>query len=516
MVLVGKVNKDIVLLINRHGQPAVGLCGDDGLLFRASRQPAPSGQDIGFVGRIDHVDVSVLIHVAQDYIPVVASVGADREGNSYNINADEAAGAVARALGAYKVMFLTDVAGWLRDPADPSSVVSEAGDRRGRGALPSVAGGMRPKLAACLEAIAGRRLLRPHRRRPRAALAAARAVHRRRAGHQDRTARMSAARAPGARARARDRHLRPQPGRVRPRRGCSLWDDDGNEYLDFLAGISVLNVGHCHPRVVQAVREQVGRLTHVTNLYYTEPAMRLSAPAGPELAGRQGVPLQLGRRGQRGGDQAVSPRPARRRDRGRPARRSTAAPTGRCRPPRRSPSRRRSRRWCRGSSSCPRTPRRSTPPSARDTAAVLLEPIQGETGINVLSDELLRAAREACDRTGAALVFDEIQTGMGRTGTLWAYEQTGVVPDAMTSRQGARRRAADRRADHRRAARRRVRSPATTARRSPAARSSPRPRSSRSRSARTRAAGARRRTRRAPARRAGGAAVRRRRSAGAG
>jgi acetylornithine/succinyldiaminopimelate/putrescine aminotransferase len=70
------------------------------------------------------------------------------------------------------------------------------------------------------------------------------------------------------------------------------------------------------------------------------------------------------------------------------------------------------------------------------TAAVLLEPIQGETGINVLSDELLHAAREACDRTGAALVFDEIQCGMGRTGTLWAFEQIGVVPDAMTSAKG--------------------------------------------------------------------------------
>jgi acetylornithine/N-succinyldiaminopimelate aminotransferase len=68
-----------------------------------------------------------------------------------------------------------------------------------------------------------------------------------------------------------------------------------------------------------------------------------------------------------------------------------------------------------------------------DTAAVLLEPIQGETGIHVLDDELLTAAREACDRTGAALIFDEIQTGMGRTGSLWAYEQTPVVPDAMTS-----------------------------------------------------------------------------------
>src|SRR6185437_16051234 len=158
MVLVGKVNKDIVLLLNRHGQPAIGLCGDDGRLFRASRQSAPSGQDIGFVGRIERVDVDVLNHVAQDYIPVVASVGADRDGNSYNINADEAAGAVARALRAYKIMFLTDVAGWLRNPEDPTSVISEIGADEVQAALVGgdrVTGGMRPKLAACLEAISG-------------------------------------------------------------------------------------------------------------------------------------------------------------------------------------------------------------------------------------------------------------------------------------------------------------------------------------------------------------------------
>jgi acetylglutamate kinase len=155
MVLVGKVNKDIVLLINRHGQPAVGLCGDDGLLFRATRRPSPSGQDIGFVGRIEHVDTGVLNHVAQDYIPVVASVGADRDGHSYNINADEAAGAVARALEAYKVMFLTDVAGWLRDPGDAASLVSEATAEEIAVALPAIEGGMRPKLAACLDAIKG-------------------------------------------------------------------------------------------------------------------------------------------------------------------------------------------------------------------------------------------------------------------------------------------------------------------------------------------------------------------------
>jgi acetylglutamate kinase len=125
------------------------------LLFRATRRPAPSGQDIGFVGRIEHVDVDVLNHVAQDYIPVVASVGADRDGHSYNINADEAAGAVARALEAYKVMFLTDVPGWLRDPSDPVSLVSEATADEVSKALGAIQGGMRPKLAACLEAIKG-------------------------------------------------------------------------------------------------------------------------------------------------------------------------------------------------------------------------------------------------------------------------------------------------------------------------------------------------------------------------
>ncbi len=155
MVLVGKVNKDIVLRLNRHGQRAVGLCGDDGQLFRAARQAAPGGEDIGFVGRIERVDVDVLNHVAQDYIPVVASVGADREGHSYNVNADEAAGAVARALRAYKVMFLTDVPGWLRDPADPATVISEADADEVEAALGDVAGGMRPKLQACLDAIHG-------------------------------------------------------------------------------------------------------------------------------------------------------------------------------------------------------------------------------------------------------------------------------------------------------------------------------------------------------------------------
>jgi acetylglutamate kinase len=155
MVLVGKVNKEIVGRLARHGQPAVGLCGDDGSLFRVSRRSGPGGEDIGFVGQIERVGVDVLRHISSDYIPVIASVGADRDGHSYNINADEAAGAVARATAAHKVIFLTDVPGWLADPADPQSLIGQASAEQVRDALPALDGGMRPKLQACVEAIQG-------------------------------------------------------------------------------------------------------------------------------------------------------------------------------------------------------------------------------------------------------------------------------------------------------------------------------------------------------------------------
>jgi acetylglutamate kinase len=153
MVLVGKVNKEIVLRLQRHGQPAVGLCGDDGSLFRVVRRSGPGGEDIGFVGSIERVNTGVIEHVSSDYIPVIASVGADRDGHSYNVNADEAAGAVAGALGAYKVIFLTDVPGWLRDPAEEQSLVGQASATQVREAIGGLEGGMRPKLEACLQAI---------------------------------------------------------------------------------------------------------------------------------------------------------------------------------------------------------------------------------------------------------------------------------------------------------------------------------------------------------------------------
>jgi acetylglutamate kinase len=153
MVLVGKLNSEIVQRLNRHGQAAVGLSGEDGTLFEVV--PVANADDVGYVGSIQRVDVDVLNHIAADYIPVIASSASDRSGQSYNVNADEAAGKVAAAIGAHKAIFLTDVEGWLADPDDEGSLISRATVGEVDGKLTGLEGGMRPKLAACVDAIQG-------------------------------------------------------------------------------------------------------------------------------------------------------------------------------------------------------------------------------------------------------------------------------------------------------------------------------------------------------------------------
>jgi acetylglutamate kinase len=153
MVLVGKLNSEIVQRLNRHGQPAVGMAGEDGTLFEVA--PVANADQVGFVGNVERVHVGVLNHIAADYIPVIASSASDREGQSYNVNADEAAGKVAAALGAYKAIFLTDVEGWLGDPADEASLISRTTVGEVKTRLGEIDGGMRPKLQACVDAISG-------------------------------------------------------------------------------------------------------------------------------------------------------------------------------------------------------------------------------------------------------------------------------------------------------------------------------------------------------------------------
>jgi acetylglutamate kinase len=153
MVLLGKLNSDIVQRLNRHGQQAVGLSGEDGAMFEVT--PVANAEQVGFVGSIERVDVDVLNHIAVDYIPVIASSASDRNGQSYNVNADEAAGKVAAALGAHKAIFLTDVEGWRADASDENSLISRATVDEVEERLPAIDGGMRPKLGACVDAIRG-------------------------------------------------------------------------------------------------------------------------------------------------------------------------------------------------------------------------------------------------------------------------------------------------------------------------------------------------------------------------
>ncbi len=213
--------------------------------------------------------------------------------------------------------------------------------------------------------------------------------------------------------------------------GPWLWDEQDVQYLDCLCGISVTNVGHCHPRVVAAVREQVGQLIHASNLFYTEPAMRLAERLSQSSLGGKvyfcnsgaeasEAAIKLVRRARAGGDVVVVHGAFHGRTYGalsatpQEAKQAPFAPL------------------VPGFRAVDPTPEAIAGAVDGQTAAVLLEPIQGESGVNVLSEATLRAARAACDAHGAALVFDEVQCGMGRTGTLWAYEQTGVTPDAIT------------------------------------------------------------------------------------
>jgi acetylornithine/N-succinyldiaminopimelate aminotransferase len=215
--------------------------------------------------------------------------------------------------------------------------------------------------------------------------------------------------------------------------GVALWDSEGNEYLDLFSGVGVCNTGHCHPRVVAAVHEQVARLMHVSNLYFNEPMVRLAG----RLAERSlGGKVYFANSGAEANEAAIKlARKARPRGRfvvlhggfhGRTYGALSATPQESKQAP-----------------FAPLVPGfDAVAPEAAaaavgpEVAGVLVEAIQGESGVHPLAPEIARELRAACDEHGALLIFDEVQTGMGRTGTLWAYERVGVTPDLMTLAKG--------------------------------------------------------------------------------
>jgi len=214
--------------------------------------------------------------------------------------------------------------------------------------------------------------------------------------------------------------------------GSWVWDENDHQYLDLLCGISVTNLGHCQPQVVEAIRDQARTLIHASNLYYTEPGIRLaerlsaSSLGGKVIFGNSGAEaieaaIKCARRSKPGGDIVTLENGFHGRTYGALSathQESKQAPFAPMIP---------------GFRAAAATIDSIEQSVDAQTAALIIEPSQGEGGVYPMPTELLEAARAACDRHGAALIFDEVQTGMGRTGTLWAYQATGVVPDAITT-----------------------------------------------------------------------------------
>ena len=216
--------------------------------------------------------------------------------------------------------------------------------------------------------------------------------------------------------------------------GCRLWDADGMEYLDFLAGIAVCSLGHCHPKVTDAICRQAGSLVHVSNLFHTPPQIELAellvansfadrvfmCNSGAE-ANEAAIKLARIHSGE-GRFEVISLTGS---FHGRTL--ATVAATGQP-------------KFHQGFEPLPQgfvhaefgDPQLIEGLISPRTCAILCEPLQGESGVRPLPPEYLRAIRDLCDRHGLLLIFDEVQTGLGRTGTLFAHEQLGVTPDIMT------------------------------------------------------------------------------------
>jgi predicted acetylornithine/succinylornithine family transaminase len=220
--------------------------------------------------------------------------------------------------------------------------------------------------------------------------------------------------------------------------GARLWDAGGKEYLDLFSGLSVHNAGHCNPRIVAAISEQAGTLAGTSNLFYSEPAMRLTERLVESSLGGRAFLCNSGTEANECAIKLV-----RRRAHARGIERPEIVVLDHAF----------HGRTIGALAATPRLARedlfgplpqgfvvvpRDDPEALREavnerTAAVMVEPIQGESGVHEIPEAMLVAAREACDEAGALLVLDEIQTGMGRTGTLWAYEAGPVRPDVLTS-----------------------------------------------------------------------------------
>ena len=353
--------------------------------------------------------------LGEGLVPVAAPVGPTADGTIVNINADDAAAAIATSLAADELVFLSDVPGVLDERGAVLPQISASRPPA------SASGGMLPKLEACTTALLG---------------GVACVTHRHRGYRGD---------AVSLHDRAEAALLPTYPERplalVRGS-GSTVWDEDGTAYLDLVAGLAVCSLGHGHPAAVQALAEQAAVLGHVSNLFYSEPSVtlaeRLCALSGHDRAffcnsGAEAVEagIKLARRTGRA--------------RGGSAKHEVVCVEGAFHG-------RTLATLAAGWSAAKREPFEPVPAGFRHvprndlaalaaavgpgTCAVLVEPIQGEGGVWPIDVAWLELARELCDRHGALLLYDEVQTGIGRCGAWFCAELSGVRPDATAVAKG--------------------------------------------------------------------------------
>jgi acetylglutamate kinase len=419
LVLAGPVNRAVVVALRAAGLDAVGLSGVDGGLFTAR----PRAPELGLVGEIADVRASLLeSFVLAGLTPVIAPTAPTAPaggGPPLNVNADDAAAAVAGALHASELLLVSDVPGvWVDGTVQPAI---DVGDIEALIELGAAGDGMAAKLRAASAA------LRPGGRSQHLGRSRRRHAHPRRRRSAGVTA------VPAAASALLDVYARVGPLFVAGD-GAELVAEDGARYLDFVAGIAVNALGYNHPVLRGAIERGLSSgLIHVSNLYRTEGSERLAAElvarsfadrvffcnSGAEAneaafkfarkwAGKSEIVAFSGSfHGRLFATLAATDRP----DYRKPF--EPLVPGIRIVP---------REDWAAVDHAV----------SASRTAAVIVEPVQGEGGVRPVDPEWLGFVRELCDSRGVAVIFDEVQCGLGRTGTLFAYEQTGVVPDLLT------------------------------------------------------------------------------------
>ncbi len=438
MVLAGRVNKSLVAAIGSHGQSAVGLSGGDGHVFRARKKK--TNPDLGFVGEIAAADPRWLEAIwTMGAVPVISSIALGFDGEYYNINADEMAAACAISTKADTLVFLTDVPGrkgrgWQRHAlahARSDSRTREDAGRLRRNAAQA------QRMPRCPQP---RRQARTHPAR-RGCSFAARSLHhksqRRNGGH----GRMKLASIQAAENKLLLHTYERNSYLFVSGKGVYLQDEDGNDYLDLLSGIGVTALGYGHPAVQQAIEHQSARLIHTSNLFYhegtAELALRLTEISGLDRvffcnSGTEAweAALKLARanaRRLRGAGRNIGTKFLAMEHSFHGRTMGSVATTAKDKY---------------------REPFMPVMPGvefvrfndvadlrarfSEDVCAICIEPIQGEGGINPVSQEFFAAARELTSSTGALLLADEIQSGLGRTGKWFAYQHYGIQPDVTT------------------------------------------------------------------------------------